>query len=200
MVNRFRSVKCSLTDYQRRRRTMPRLGGVKLAFNTPGVGSPFPSGTAWLLPILLAAWVLVLPGCGGDPGAGPLEVRWDRYTCERCRMVLSDRKHSAQIRRPTETGRSKTVFFDDIGCALIWLDDQPFAQDPAVEIWVNHWRTGDWIDARTATYLKGQVTPMEYGLGAQDEADPEGLSLAEAKAHVLEVERRFNSHSAHQEM
>ena len=149
------------------------------------------------MPLLLMFVILLLSGCGGDPRTGPLEVRWDRYTCERCRMVLSDRNHSAQIRHPTETGRSKVVFFDDIGCALIWLDDQPFAQDPAVEIWVNHWQTGDWIDARTATYLKGQVTPMEYGLGAQIAEDPEGLNFAQAKAHILEVERRFNSHSAH---
>lgn len=156
-----------------------------------------PLVTARLFPLLLGFLILLLSGCGGDPGAGPLEVRWDRQACERCRMVLSDRNHSAQIRYPTETGNTKVAFFDDIGCALIWLDDQPFTKDAAVEIWVNDWQTGDWIDARTATYLKGQVTPMEYGLGAQAAADPQGLSFVEAKAHILEVEGRFNSHAGH---
>ena len=149
----------------------------------------------------LAAWALLLPmlvlallGCSGDPGTGPLDVKWDRQTCERCRMVLSDRKHSAQVRIPQAEGRSRVLFFDDIGCAVIWLEDKPLRDDPRTEIWVTEWQGGAWIDARKAHYLTGQVTPMEYGLGAQVEPAPGSIDYAAAKAHIFEVERRFNIH------
>jgi copper chaperone NosL len=145
----------------------------------------------------VVALTLLLSACGGDPGQGPVEVKWDRDTCERCRMVLSDRLHSAQVRVPTPDGRSRVYRFDDIGCALIWLEERAERDDPATEIWVNDWRAGDWIDARTATYLRGQVTPMEYGLGAQPEPAPDGLDFAQAKAHIFDVEARFNVHGGH---
>lgn len=145
---------------------------------------------ALLLPILLA-------GCSGDPGAGPKAVKWDREACERCRMVLSDRKHSAQVRVHANTAETKVYFFDDIGCALTWLEDKPYRDAANTEIWVTDWRDGSWIDARKATYLPGQLTPMQYALGAQPEAAPEGLDYAQAKAHIFNVEARFNQHSAH---
>jgi len=153
----------------------------------------------WFLAGLLALAAQGLPGCSGDPGSGPAEVKWDRYVCERCRMVLSDRKHSAQVRVAQPDGKSKVHFFDDVGCAVIWLENKPFRDDPSTEIWVTDWRSGDWIDARSATYLRGQVTPMEYGLGAQSGTAPGGMSFEQAKAHIAEVDRRFNVHGSHLE-
>ena len=136
-------------------------------------------------------------GCSGDPGTGPTDLKWDRFACERCRMVLSDPRHAAQVRVSEPDGKSRVLYFDDIGCALIWLEGQPFRDDPGVEIWTTDWRNGDWIDARSAVYVRGQVTPMEYGLGAQTEPSPEALSFEQAKGHIFEVERRYNTHSAH---
>jgi nitrous oxide reductase accessory protein NosL len=141
--------------------------------------------------------VLLLAGCSGDAGTGPAPVKWDRYICEHCGMVLSDRRHAAQVRYPTQDGRSRVAFFDDIGCALVWLEDKPWRDQSGIEIRVNDWRNGDWIDARRATYLPGQVTPMQYGLGAQSDPDPQGLNFAQAKARIFEVERRNHLHGAH---
>ena len=148
-----------------------------------------------LLPLLL---LLALLGCSGDPGTGPVEVKWDRDACERCRMVLSDRQHSAEIRYyPAGKSRSTVAKFDDIGCASLWLDEQPFRDDPRTEIWVTDHRSGDWIDARTATYVSGKLTPMEYGLGAQRDAVEGGLSFAQARERFAQVEERFNIHGVH---
>lgn len=147
-------------------------------------------GVLVLLPLLAG-------GCSGDPGSGPLDVKWDRFACERCRMVLSDRHHAAQVRVPEPNGRSRVLFFDDIGCALVWMEDKPFRDDPRTEIWVTDWRTGAWLDARKAQYVKGQVTPMEFGLGAQPEAAADTLDYAAAKVHVFDVERTFNVHGGH---
>jgi len=147
-----------------------------------------------VLAALSLAAVLLLAACGGDPGTGPVEVKWDRVTCERCRMVLSDRHHSAQVREKRSDGRSRVAFFDDIGCAVIWLEDQPWRDDPGTEVWVNDWRTGDWIDARAAHYLTGQETPMQYGLGAQSESIAGALDFDQARAHIQRIEQRFNIH------
>lgn len=144
----------------------------------------------------IPAWVfvLLLIGCSGDPGQGPVEVNWDRDACERCRMVLSDRAYAAQVRFFPEDGRSKVFKFDDIGCAVLWLEDKPWNRDPKTEIWVSDRLSDQWIDARTAVYIKGRVTPMAYGLGAQSQADPAGMNFTQAKRHIAEVEQRFNVH------
>jgi nitrous oxide reductase accessory protein NosL len=148
--------------------------------------------------LLVAGLTLLIAACG-DPDTGPVDVKWDRIACERCRMVLSDRHHAAQVRVRQPNGRNRAYLFDDLGCAVIWLEDKPAKDDPATEIWVNDWRTGNWIDARTAFYVPGQVTPMEYGLGAQPEPTPGGLTFAQAREHIFEVERKYNVHGGHLE-
>lgn len=151
-----------------------------------------------LLPLYALIWLLLLVACSGDSGTGPKEVKWDRDACERCRMVLSDRFHAAQIRYfPAEKKRSVVAFFDDIGCAVLWLADKSWERDQQTEIWVADHRTGEWIDARSATYVKGNLTPMEYGLGAQSETTPSGLTFDQAKQHIIDVEKRFNVHGEH---
>lgn len=109
-------------------------------------------------------------------------------------MVLSDRHFAAEVRVFPKGKKSRVHFFDDIGCAVMWLRDMPWKDDPKTQIWVTDYRTGNWIDARTATYVPGKVTPMEYGLGAQSDPAPGGLTFEQAKQHIFEVEARFNAH------
>jgi hypothetical protein len=137
--------------------------------------------------------LLGLAACSSD-ATGPKEVKWDRDACERCRMVLSDRYSSAQVRYlPPQRKRPQVAMFDDFGCAVLWLQDKPWRDDPRTEFWITDHLTGEWIDARQATYLPGQMTPMEYGLGAQLEWQEGGLSFAQAKRHVARVEQRFDA-------
>ena len=146
-----------------------------------------------LLFVLPALFLLI--ACSEDPGTGPAEVKWDRTVCERCRMVLSDRHLAAQVSYlPEGKKRSRIVQFDDIGCAILWLEDKRWKDDPETRIWVADHRNGAWINARTASYVKDKLTPMEYGLGAQSDPAPEALDFEQAKAHVVEVEKRFNIH------
>ncbi len=147
-----------------------------------------------------AAVLSVLAACSGDPGSGPVDVKWDRDTCTRCNMVLSDRQHAAQVRHAPGGGASGQVRrFDDFGCAVLWLDQQPWRDQAGVEFWVMDHRDGHWLDARTAAYVTGRLTPMQYGLGAQAEAAPGTLDYAQARAQVYEVERRFNVHGGNLE-
>jgi nitrous oxide reductase accessory protein NosL len=135
----------------------------------------------------------LLIGCS-EQTTGPVEVHWDRDTCERCRMVVSDPRHSAQVRYVNEKNKSRIRHFDDIGCAVIWLKDKPWRDTASTEIWVTDHRDGKWIDAKTAHYVKGHVTPMEYGLGAQKDPIATSLDYKGAKQHIYSIETRFNKH------
>jgi len=142
---------------------------------------------------------LLFSACSGEKDTGPVEVRWDQNTCERCRMMLSDRHFSAQIRYFPEAKRSRVVKFDDIGCATIWLEEQKWKDDPKTEIWVTAHSNGEWIDARKATYVIKNNSPMGYNLGAQTEAEPGGLNFDEAIKHIEQVEKKFNAHGTQDE-
>jgi copper chaperone NosL len=123
-----------------------------------------------------------LPACSRDSGHGPAEVHWDRDTCKRCNMALSDRHYAAQVRG----GPKREAFkFDDIGCALFWLKAQPWAEAAETEIWVNDFRSGEWLDARKAHYLPGKTTPMAYGYGALGHPEAGSVDFATMRAAVL---------------
>ncbi|PIV81013.1 protein NosL [bacterium CG17_big_fil_post_rev_8_21_14_2_50_64_8] len=148
-----------------------------------------------LLETGLLALALSLGACSRGPETGPGKVRWDQDVCRRCIMAVSDRHYSAQVRGGPEGGRSRLFFFDDFGCAVLWLGDQPWQGNPGVEIWVTDFRTGTWLDARTALYERGRITPMDYGLGARPDAVPGAMDFDQAVQEVLAREERLHGHA-----
>ena len=145
--------------------------------------------------ILLIIFVALLAGCSAEPQTGPGEVRWDREICVRCAMAVSDPSYSAQVRGGAVGGRSKLYKFDDIGCAVLWLEQQPWRDNPTTELWVNSHRDGEWIDARSAWYVTGKITPMDYGLGAQREKTDNSIDFTQAVERIHEKEKQLNSHT-----
>ncbi|MBF0256748.1 MAG: nitrous oxide reductase accessory protein NosL [Gammaproteobacteria bacterium] len=146
---------------------------------------------SWLLLALL------LSGCFGEV-EGPQEPKWDRDACERCRMVLSDRPFAAQIHYlPEGKKRTQIAWFDDIGCATLWLEDKPWKDAAETKIWVADHRTREWIDARTAWYVPVDVSPMAYMLGAQLSKTADALDFAGAIRQVEQIEARNQDHSRH---
>jgi len=129
-----------------------------------------------------------------EQDTGPVKVRWDRESCARCAMAVSDRNYSAQIRGGPAGKGTQVYKFDDIGCAVIWLDQQAWKDEARTEIWVNDHRNGTWIDARKAYYVTGKITPMGYGLGAQLEPVEEALGFAAASRHIYEIETTTHKH------
>jgi copper chaperone NosL len=142
---------------------------------------------------LVTAFLVSLAGCGQGSNTGPGRIHWDRETCEHCQMVISDRRHAIQIRLFEDR---QTHAFDDLGCGLLWLDQQGLraGSDDGPEIWVKDSEAGDWIDARSAAFEAGLTTPMAYGFGVTER----GLSLIEVQVAVLETERRRRSPMAKQ--
>ena len=147
-----------------------------------------------LLPVwLVLSSQLMLGGCS-ENNTGPAEVKWDRDTCDRCGMVLSDRLHAAQVRGGPAGGKSRVYKFDDIGGAVVWLSEQAWREVPGIEFWVTDYRDGHWIDGFTATYLYGQRTPMDFGFGAQAEAAEGGMNFAAMRSMVVDNEAKRQAH------
>jgi copper chaperone NosL len=143
----------------------------------------------------LAAGVIflaVLAACSGGPETGPGEVRWDKVACERCIMSLSDRHYSAQVRGGPAGKKTRLHFFDDFGCAVLWLQEQPWNEDPRTELWVNDEESGEWLDARAASYRTGRITPMDFGLGAGTGDSGEALTFDQAVQEVVEREKQHH--------
>ncbi len=144
--------------------------------------------------LFFSALVLLVTACSDSNQTGHIDPKWDRDACQRCQMMLSDRNFSAQVRVFPQNKRSQVYKFDDLGCAVLWLDQKKWKDDPQTEIWVNDYKTRLWIDARKAWYIKDQISPMGYGLGAQSEKVEGALDFVQAKKHIYEVEEKLNIH------
>lgn len=138
------------------------------------------SGLGPLLALLLAA------ACERAPDMGPGEVHWDRDACEHCSMGISDRRHAAQVRL---AGARRPALFDDPGCALIWLHDQPAEAAASASIWVRSPSGDGWVDARQTRFRGGAKTPMDYGFASADGALDGGLTLEQVWTRIAEAER-----------
>jgi len=169
----------------------------------------FPNATKRLINKCLPGFfLLVLLACSPEPETGPGEVRWDRETCTRCNMAIGDRHFAAQIRGAAPAEKTRLYKFDDIGCAVTWLEKQSWKNDPRTEIWVADYRNAEWLDARKASYVTGKISPMNYGLGAMKNvqgnaqaADIEGvLDYSQAKAHIMASETEHHQHGGHNSM
>jgi hypothetical protein len=131
-----------------------------------------------------------LEACSREHATGPAPMAWDRDTCERCNMVIGDRRFATEVR----TGHDQRLHkFDDPGCALLWLEVNRSGAGERAEIWVRDPRGERWIDARTARFAGGRETPMEYGFGTVDGAPPDALGLEEIGERIAEMERERRS-------
>ena len=141
--------------------------------------------------LLLTPLAAALSGCKkGNWPEGMAEIKWDRNTCVRCNMVISDRRFAAEIRG----GANNTVFmFDDIGCLVFWLRDKadkyPWMADAATRFWVadSESKSRDemqWFDPRQASYVS-KTSPMGYNFGAIGGQLPASIDFNEMRQRTL---------------
>ena len=151
---------------------------------------------------LMVGALLVLSACGDSEKTGPVDIHWDRDVCELCRMFISDPRFAAEVRGGE---KNKIYKFDDIGCAINWLNDQHWAGDQTAEIWAAEATSTRekviWLKAREARYVKGDLTPMNYGYSAVmpvEGGEQVGIDfvtlttkiLADAPNHICKVPQR----------
>jgi len=130
----------------------------------------------------------LLSACGksGWP-EGMAEIKWDRDTCTRCRMAISDRRFAAQVRG----GPKDQVFkFDDIGCVVFWLKEQAWGNDANVRLWVADAASKPdqltWLDPRQAHYVAGKTSPMGYNFAAYGQAPAGSVTFSEMRELLLQ--------------
>jgi hypothetical protein len=122
------------------------------------------------------------------------KMHWDRDMCERCKMAISERKYAFEIIDPKS---GKAYKFDDIGCGILWLDEEKIPWKDKAIMWVTDAKTGKWIDAKKALYTDDSITPMAYGFGAYtQETKPEGKELRDfnyVSKMIFKIEKINNS-------
>jgi copper chaperone NosL len=143
--------------------------------------------------LMLTPLASLLAACGKASGwpEGMVEIKWDRDTCARCNMVISDRRFAAQIRGGEEDRAFK---FDDIGCLVFWIRDKaaahPWMATPAIRMWVAD-ATGRpdqparWLDPRSAQFLPGRISPMGYNFAAVAGAEAGSIDFAALREQLL---------------
>ena len=135
--------------------------------------------------LTLTPLAAALSACGKPSWPeGMAEIRWDRDTCARCNMVISDRRFAAEVRGGP---RDQVFKFDDIGCVVFWLQQQPWAPD--ARIWVadaaSRLDNLAWLDARKAHYMSGKSSPMGYNQSAYSLPQAGAATYAEMAEHIL---------------
>jgi len=113
-------------------------------------------------------------GCDNEVSLKPQEMHWDRDMCDRCKMVISERKHAVQV---INIQNGKLYKFDDIGCVPKWFKEENISWKDNAKIWVTDVDTGHWIDAKIAFYDTMTITPMAYGFAAHEKRESIDSSL-----------------------
>ena len=90
----------------------------------------------------------------------PIQIKSSQYKDRFCNMTIKDITYSAQVVLPN----NDTLFFDDIGCLVLWLKDQPNKEKIVLWVWAKD--VNRYIDAKKAWYSLIESTPMHYGFGA----------------------------------
>ncbi len=83
-----------------------------------------------------------------------------KYKDRFCNMTIEDITYSAQV----VLENNDTLFFDDIGCLVLWLKDQPNKEKIVLWVWAKDKKK--YINALKAWYSQTESTPMHYGFGA----------------------------------
>jgi len=134
--------------------------------------------------------LLLLFGCGDKKIGEAQSVHWDRDMCERCKMAVSDRNYAFEIINPAN---GKVFVFDDIGCGLLWLEEEKIPWRDRAIMWVTDAKTGEWLDAKKAFYTDDSITPMAYGFAAfSNKTKPKGKVLRDfnyVNKMVFEIEK-----------
>lgn len=121
---------------------------------------------------LEALAVLGLAACSRSDG--PKDPVWSKEPCAHCAMLVSERRHAAQL-----VANGDRKYFDDIGCMVLWLEQHG---RKAEHTWVYEGVSGRWLDASTTRYAPGAKTPMDFGFEAKSS---DGVGWEEMRDRVL---------------
>ncbi len=119
--------------------------------------------------MLVLLLLMGLTACRDRIDTGPHAVHYGEDVCDRCRMIISDRRFAAQY--ITSSGESKK--YDDIGCLIGDLKEAVERGESPLAVYIADFGTGEWFDAGKAFYLEnGELrSPMGYNIAAFGSAE-----------------------------
>ena len=114
--------------------------------------------------MLILLVLMGLTACRDKIDTGPHAVHYGEDVCERCRMIISDKRFAAQF----ITGSGEAKKYDDIGCMIDDLKEAEERGEKPLAVYVSDYNTGEWLDAGKAFYLEnGELkSPMGYNIAA----------------------------------
>jgi len=119
--------------------------------------------------MLILLLFLGFTACRDRIDTGPHAVHYGEDVCERCRMIISDKRFAAQF----ITGRGEAKKYDDIGCMADDLKDARKRGETPLGVYISDYNTGEWLDAGKAFYLQNSElkSPMGYNIAAFGSGD-----------------------------
>lgn len=115
---------------------------------------------ALMLRFTLIAFVIGLTATGcGSKDEGLPRIRYGEETCDRCRMIISEKRFAAAYR--TESGALRK--FDDLGCAALHQKEQ---EETIAQFWGYDYEETGWLEVKQAFLVHSSelLTPMGYGI------------------------------------
>jgi len=107
--------------------------------------------------------------------------------CPQCNMFLVGKKNTAE----TVTSDGQTHFFDDVGCLVLWIEEN-VKDDKGLVSWVYTLDTNKWVKSNNAFYSISDSTPMHYGFGAYEKSFKKAIGYEEMKLKMLRGENMAN--------
>ncbi len=112
--------------------------------------------------LLVVMLVLAVTACAAPPRGGdaPPPLAIGRDICTRCGMIIEDARFASGY----TSDDGSYALFDDIGGMLQWAAANG---ELHARMWVHDFDSRAWIDAATATYVRGALeSPMGFGITA----------------------------------
>jgi hypothetical protein len=109
--------------------------------------------------------IFILISCGIKADLKPRKVEIGTDKCAKCQMIIEEDHYVVQA--ANDNGDEK--FFDDLGCYVRYRDNvlwNRFAGKNKYAVWITDAESGEWIPIEKAWYREGDISPMNYGIGA----------------------------------
>ena len=105
-------------------------------------------------------FIMIVLGCDTKETTLP-QIRYGEETCDRCRMIISEKRFAAAYRTVEDVPRK----FDDFGCAILHQIEQ---DEQVKQFWVYDYKESAWLDTAHAFFVQSTdvLTPMGYGVAA----------------------------------
>jgi len=99
--------------------------------------------------------------------------------------------HKSKIYTSSLSKDSKTEYFDDIGCMILWIKNNSLHVED-LELKVFSKDTNKYIDAKKAFYKIDENTPMRYGFSGYEQTQENSVSFNEVTLKMLRGEHMAN--------